>query len=142
MKLKQITKFYLMCALLFINAHAQEKIPSKSELDAVMINAVKQMNAQMAGVRIDENTNFKYVTYDLNPPLFSYVYTSNALSVLKQENFTQAQMEALKKFNTAKTCSSQFKPLMKPYNLKVAHVFEDKNNGKIIYKLNVTYLDC
>ena len=142
MKLQKKLKIYLICWVLLTNAYAQEKIPSKSELDAIMISAVKQMNAQMAGVRIDEYTNLKFVTYDLNPPLFNYFYTSNALTVLKQNNLTQAQMEALKKFNIAKTCSSQFKPLMKPYNLKVSHTLEDKDSGKIIYKLNVTYLDC
>jgi len=139
---KRKLKIYLICWVLITNAYAQEKIPSKSELDAVMINAVKQVNAQMAGVRIDEYTNLKFVTYDLNPPLFTYFYTSSVISVDKKEALSQLQIDALRKFNISKTCSTQFKPLMKPYNLKIAHVFEDKNSGKIIYKLIVTHLDC
>jgi hypothetical protein len=131
----------LFCWQIF-NLSAEDKIPSKSELDSIMQNAVKQMNAQMSGTKIDEYTNLKYVTYDLNPPLFTYFYTSSSLAVLKQDSFNQVQIDAMRKFNVTKTCSTQFKPLMKPYNLKVAHIFEDKNTGKLIYKLTISHLDC
>ena len=96
----------------------------------------------MAGVKIDEYTNLKFVTYDVNPPLFSYFYTSYSFAILKQDTLNGAQIEAMKSFNTSKTCLSEFKPLMKPYNLKVAHIFEDKNSGKVFYKLTVSHLDC
>jgi hypothetical protein len=133
--------------ILFIFSHilsisAENKIPSKSELDSVMLNAVKQFNEQLAGLKIDEYTNIKYVTYDKNPPLFTYFYTTTALSYLKKDSLDQAQKDAMRKFNIPKTCSSQMKPLMKPYNLKVDHIFEDKNTGKVIYKLTVSHLDC
>jgi hypothetical protein len=121
---------------------AEEKIPSKSELDAVMLNAVKQTNAQMAGVKIDEHTNLKFVTYDLNPPLLTYFYTSSVLSTLNQNSLNQLQIDAMKKFNIVKTCSTKYQPLMKPYNLKIAHIFEDKLSGKVFYKLTVTHMDC
>ena len=134
--------FILLLLSFAFDINANDKIPSKSEFDAIMQNAVKQMNAQMAGVRIDEYTNLKFVAYDVNPPLFSYFYTSSSFAVLKQDTLNSAQIEAMKSFNTSKTCSSQFKPLMKPYNLKVAHIFEDKNSGKVFYKLTVSYLDC
>jgi len=134
--------FIILFCLQIFNLSAEDKIPSKSEIDSVMQNAVKQMNAQMSGTKIDEYTTLKFVTYDLNPPLFSYFYTSSALTFLKQDNLNQIQTDAIKTFNVTKTCSTQFKPLMKPYNLKVAHIFEDKNTGKIIYKLTVSHLDC
>jgi hypothetical protein len=137
----KLSSFFILAAFT-INSIADDKIPSKSEFDAVMQNAVKQMNAQMAGTKVDEYTTLKFVTYDLNPPLFSYFYTSTTLTVLKQDNLNQMQTDAIKKFNTTKTCSTRFKPLMKPYNFKVAHIFEDKNSGKIIYKLTVSHLDC
>lgn len=134
--------FILLLFSFAFDINANDKIPSKSEFDAIMQNAVKQMNAQMAGVKIDEYTNLKFVTYDVNPPLFSYFYTSSSFAVLKQDTLNSAQIEAMKSFNTSKTCSSRFKALMKPYNFKVSHTFEDKNSGKVIYKLTVSHLDC
>jgi len=133
---------FLLFAILSLPVNAQEKIPDKSELDSVMQNAVKQMNAQMAGMRVDEYMNLKFVTYDLNPPLFSYFYTSTALNVTKQETLNRVQIEAMNKFNITKTCSTKFMPLMKPYNLKVSHIIEDKVSGKIIYKITISHLDC
>jgi len=134
--------FILLFYSQIFNVSAEDKIPGKSELDTVMQNAVKQSNAQMSGTKIDEFTSLKFVTYDLNPPLLSYFYTSSALTALKQDNLNQMQIDVMKKFNVTKTCSSPFKPLMKPYNLKIAHVFEDKNTGKVFYKLTVSHLDC
>ena len=133
---------FLFIAALSFNSYAEDNIPSKSEFDSVMLNAAKQTNAQMTGTKIDEYTTLKFVTYDSSPPLFSYFYVSNALSFLKQDKLNQTQIDAMKNFNVTKTCSTKFKPLMKPYNFKVAHIFEDKNSGKIIYKLTVSHLDC
>ena len=124
----------------FVNA--DDKIPSKIELDAVMQNAVKQMNSQMTGLKIDEYTNLKFVAYDSNPPLFTYFYSSNVLSSIKQDSLNHTQIEALNKFNITKTCGTSFKPLMKPYNLKVAHIMDDKTTGKKIYKITISHLDC
>jgi hypothetical protein len=137
----RFSSFFVLVAL-SLNSFAEDKIPSKSEFDAVMQNAVRQMNAQMQGTKIDEYTTLKFVSYDLNPPLFSYFYTSNVLVALKQDNLGRAQIDAMKKYNITKTCSTKFKPLMKPYNFKVSHIFEDKSSGKVIYKLTVSYLDC
>lgn len=133
--------FIVGCSLVF-SCYGEDKIPSKSEFDAIMQNAVLQMNAQMAGTKIDDYTEFKFVTYDKNPPLFSYFYSSNALTLLKQGSLNETQNKAMKTYNLQKTCSSKFRPLMKPYNLRVAHIFEDKITGKTVYKLTVSHDDC
>jgi hypothetical protein len=137
-------RYFFVLATAFFSLHSlsQDKIPSKSEFDSIMMNAVKQMNSQMSGVKIDDYTTLKFVTYDLNPPLFSYFYSTSALAALKQSSLNKVQIDAMKKFNINKTCSSNFKPLMKPYNFKVSHVFEDSNSGKILHKLTVSHLDC
>lgn len=122
-------------------AFAQD-IPAKRELDAVMQNAAKQMNSQMSGLKIDEYTTLKYVTYDTTPPLFTYFYSSSALSVTNQLSLTNVQIAAMNQYNINKTCSSKFKVLMKPYNLKVAHILEDSKTGKNFYKQTVTAIDC
>lgn len=119
-----------------------EGIPTKSELDAVMQNAAKQMNSQMSGLKIDEYTTLKYVTYDTTPPLFTYFYSSSALSVTNQQSLTNVQIAAMNQYNINKTCSSKFKGLMKPYNLKVAHILEDSKTGKNFYKQTVAAIDC
>jgi hypothetical protein len=137
-------KYFLtvVLALFSLNSFAKDKIPSKAEFDSIMRNAVKQMNGQMAGVKVDEYTTFKFVTYDVNPPLFTYFYKTSTLAVLKQSSLTQTQINEMRKVNINKTCSTNFKPLMKPYNFKVAHVFEDAVTGRIIYKLTISHLDC
>lgn len=131
----------LIFLLFFSNANA-EKIPSKSELDAVMQNAAKQMNSQMSGLKIDEYTTLKYVAYDTTPPLFTYFYSSSALSATNQQSLTSAQLAAMNLFNINKTCTSNFKALMKPYSLKVAHIMEDSKTGKNFYKITVSHADC
>jgi hypothetical protein len=128
--------------LIFPTLGIAEGLPSKSELNAVMQNTVKQMNAQMSGLKIDEYTTLKYVTYDSTPSLFTYFYSSSALSVTNQQTLTIAQITALNQYNINKTCTSKFKGLMKPYNLKVAHILEDSKTGKNFYKLTVSALDC
>ncbi len=121
---------------------AAEGIPPKAELDAVMQNAVKQMNSQMSGLKVDEYTTLKFVAYDTSPPLFTYFYSSSALSVTNQQSLTNAQIAAMNQFNINKTCTSNFKALMKPYSLKVAHIMEDSKTGKNFYKLTVAAKDC
>jgi hypothetical protein len=129
-----------MLEFFVVSANGQEKIPSTAELDSVMQNAVRQMNSQMTGTKVDDYTTLKFVTYDMNPPMLSYFYSSNVLSVLGLATLNKNQIEAMKKVNVNKACS--FKLLMKPYGFKVAHIFSDSNSGKIIYKLTVSYSDC
>jgi hypothetical protein len=83
--------------ILFILSNANaEVIPPKSDLDAVMQRVVKDFNSQMSGFKTDKfNTSVKYVTYDATPPLFTYIYTSSALSILNQKSLNQAQVTAL-----------------------------------------------
>ena len=128
--------------LLITDVALAQNIPSKAELDAVMQNAAKQMNSQMSGLKVDEYTTLKYVSYDTTPPLFTYFYSSSALSVTNQQSLTNAQIAAMNLFNINKTCTSNFKALMKPYSLKVAHIMEDSKTGKNFYKLTVTSIDC
>jgi len=128
--------------LLITEMSSAQNIPPKVELDAVMQNAVKQMNSQMSGLKVDEYTTLKYVSYDTTPPLFTYFYSSSALSATNQQSLTNAQLAAMNLFNINKTCTSNFKALMKPYSLKVAHIMEDSKTGKNFYKLTVTHADC
>ena len=62
--------------LLITGISSAQNIPSKPELDAIMQNAAKQMNSQMSGLKVDEYTTLKYVSYDTTPPLFTYFYSS------------------------------------------------------------------
>jgi hypothetical protein len=135
-------KLICLCLLLISKIASAQNIPPKSELDAIMQNAVKQMNSQMSGLKVDEYTTLKYVSYDTTPPLFTYFYSSSALSATNQQSLTNAQLAAMNLFNINKTCTSNFKALMKPYNLKVAHIMEDSKTGKNFYKLTVTSIDC
>lgn len=128
--------------LLITEISSAQNIPPKNELDAIMQNADKQMNSQMPGLKIDEYTTLKYVAYDTTPPLFTYFYSSTTLSVTNQQTLTNAQLAAMNLYNINKICTSKFKVLMKPYNLKVAHVMEDAKTGKNFYKLTVTSVDC
>lgn len=132
----------VVLALLSLNSLAKDKIPSKAEFDALMLNAVRQMNTQLGGMKIDNYTILKFVVYDLNPPLLTYVYSSTELIVLKQDKLNQAQIDAMRKYNISKTCATQMMPLMEPYNFKIAHRFEDGKSGKVIYKLTVSHHDC
>ena len=132
----------LMIALFIVcNAHAQN-IPPKSEMDNAIKNMVKQFNSQMSGLKVDEFTTVKFLTYDSSPPLLTYFYSSSALSATNQQSLTNAQLAAMNLFNINKTCTSNFKALMKPYSLKVAHIMEDSKTGKNFYKLTVTSIDC
>ena len=135
-------KLICLCLLLVYKIASAQNIPPKSELDAVMQNAVKQMNSQMSGLKVDEYTTLKYVAYDTTLPLFTYFYSSSALSATNQQSLTNAQLAAMNLFNINKTCTSNFKPLMKPYSLKVAHIMEDSKTGKNFYKLTVAAKDC
>ena len=132
----------LMIALFIVcNAHAQN-IPPKSEMDNAIKNMVKQFNSQMSGLKVDEFTTVKFLTYDSTPPLLTYFYSSSALGATNQQSLASAQLAATNQFNINKTCTSNFKIFMKHYSLKVAHIMEDSKTGKNFYKLTVTHADC
>jgi hypothetical protein len=132
---------YIFCSFV-TNAIAKEGIPSKIEFDSIMINAVKQMNAQMAGQKTDEYTIFKFITYDKNPPMITYFLSSNPSSVPNMNKFDKSQTDAMAKFNILKTCASPFRVFMKPYGLKVSHIFENGHTGLVLFKLTVSHSDC
>lgn len=124
------------------NAIANDKIPTKAEFDSLMTNAAKQFNEQMGGQKIDEFTNFKLITYDKNPPLFTYFYSSNPFSMPNINKLDKSQTEAMTKYHIQKTCASPFRVFMKPYGLKVAHRFENGHTGLTLFKLTVSHSDC
>jgi hypothetical protein len=130
--------------ILFILSNANaEVIPPKSDLDAVMQRVVKDFNSQMSGFKTDKfNTSVKYVTYDATPPLFTYIYTSSALSILNQKSLNQAQVTALNQDSIKKTCTDKVKVFMQHYNLKVAHVMEDSKTEVKFYAYTVSAKDC
>lgn len=124
------------------NAHA-EIIPPQAELDSVMQRTVKEFNSQMSGMKTDKfNTVVKHVTYVASPPLFTYFYSSSALSMLNQKSLTHAQVGALNQDSIKKTCTSKIKIFMKNYNLQVSHVMEDIKTGDKFYSYTVTAKDC
>jgi hypothetical protein len=124
------------------NTIAQDRIPTKAEFDSLMTNAAMQMNAQMGGQKIDEFTNFKFITYDKIPPLFTYFYSSNPFSMPNINKLDKNQTEAMAKYHISKTCASPFRVFMKPYGLKVAHRFENGHTGLTLFKLTVSHSDC
>jgi hypothetical protein len=134
-------RYLIIVFFLIGNAYA-EKIPPKSEMDNALKNMVKQFNSQMPGLKVDEYTTLKFVTYDTTPPLLTYFYSTSALTITNQQSLTNAQLVAMNQFNINKTCTSNFKIFMKHYNLKVAHMMEDNKTGKNFYKLTVTHADC
>ena len=90
-----------LISVIFTSAiRAQEKMASKAEIDLFhmhMNKMVTMTNAKMGGSKVDDYTTIKYVTYDQNPPVFNYFYTTTALNVLKQNDLSQAQIAAVKK---------------------------------------------
>ena len=120
---------------------AQDGIPSKTELDRLMSITAKQVNEQMAGSRMDENTTLKFVVYDRNPSPFTYFYSSTVLSYFNLTSLNQTQVNEMRKYYTSKACSATYR-FMKPYNMKVAHIVEDNITGKIIFKVTISHTDC
>jgi hypothetical protein len=131
----------ILFALFALTANAQSNIPSKSEVDAVMQNAVKKTNAQMSGSRVDEYTTLRFLTYDVNPPLLSYFYATSVMRDTNQNSLSQSQIDAIRNFNVNKSCAA-YGIIMKHYNLRVAHIFDDSYTGKPIHKITVSHLDC
>ena len=127
----------LLCSICFA-----EILPSKKEFDVEMIDTVKQTNAQMAGIKIDEYMNLKFVNYDATVPVFNYFYTSTVLKYLKQTELKPSQIKAMNDFNIKKSCATELKNAMKPYGLEISHIIEDKYTGFIFYRYTVTKNDC
>jgi len=132
---------FLFLISIYSNCFA-DLLPSKKEFDAEMIDTVKQTNAQMAGIKIDEYMNLKFVNYDATVPVFNYFYTSTALKYLKQTELKASQIKAMNDFNIKKSCATELKNAMKPYGLEISHIIEDKYTGFIFYRYTVTKNDC
>lgn len=131
----------ILFALFAFAANAQNSIPSKTEVDAVMQNAVKQANTQMSGSRVDEYTTLRFLTYDVNPPLLSYFYATSVMRDTNQNLLSQSQIDAIRSFNINKSCAT-YGLIMRQYNMRVAHIFDDSYTGKPIYKITVSRMDC
>jgi hypothetical protein len=133
---------FLFFSLLFNTFAIGQPYPPKKAFDAEMIDIVKQTNAQMAGIRIDEYMNLKFVNYDPSVPSFNYFYTSSVLKFLNQKELNTAQVKAMMEFNIKKSCATEFVNAMKPYGLEITHIIEDKFTGLIFYRYSVTKNDC
>ena len=133
----------LIFLLLLITSNCfAELLPSKKEFDLEMVDTVKQTNAQMAGIKIDEYMSLKFVNYDATVPVFNYFYTSTVLKYLKQTELKASQIKAMNDFNIKKSCATELKNAMKPYGLEISHIIEDKYTGFIFYRYTVTKNDC
>jgi hypothetical protein len=125
------------------NAAAQDRsIPSRAEVDRVMLEMVKQFNAQMAGTKVDEMTIIRMMTYDRATPSLGYLYSTNYIATTGQKELTQEYIQQVKRFNIEKTCSSPVRPLLRAYGLQVVHSFSDATSGKNILQVRVTASDC
>ena len=136
-KLKILFISFIFSSLVF-----GESFPSKKEFDREMVDTVKQTNAQMAGIKIDEYMNLKFVNYDATVPVFNYFYTSTVLKYLKQTELKAPQIKAMNDFNIKKSCATELKDAMKPYGLEISHMIEDNNTCFIFYRYTVTKNDC
>lgn len=124
------------------NALAQQKLPPRSEVDAVLANAARQGNTQLSNTKVDDDTTLVMMTYDKGVPLFAYHYRTMVTKRLGRKNLNSSEINAMRVFHKEKTCSSHFKGLMLAYGLEVAHVFEDGTNGKNLLTLTYKGSDC
>jgi hypothetical protein len=133
---------------LFVAAWAQPTIaqppgvPTKLEVDAILLTAVREANSQLANTRLDDHTTFKAATYDKAVPLFVYSYSTSYLASQKRAAYSQAEIENLRQLHRDKTCGSQFAPLMWAYGLQVEHRMEDRRNGLQVLSLVFKSSDC
>jgi hypothetical protein len=116
--------------------------PTKADIDALLTNAAKELNSQLANTRIDDHTTFKLATYDKPLPLFAYTYTTTYLASQKRVSYSQAERENLRRVHRDKTCGTQFAPLMRAYGLQVEHRFEDSRNGLQVLSMVFKSADC
>ena len=121
---------------------AQQKLPPRSEVDAVLENAARQGNSQLSNTKVDDDTTLVAFTYDKGVPLFAYHYRTMVTKRLGRKTLNASEMTAMRDFHKEKTCSSHFKGLMLAYGLQVAHIFEDGTNGKNLLTLTYRGSDC
>lgn len=132
-----------VCVLALHNdADAQQKLPSRSEIDILLENAVRQGNSQLANTKVDGDTTLVVMTYDKGVPVFSYHYRTMVTERLGRKSLTVSEKDAMREFHREKTCSSHFKALMLVYGLHVAHYFEDGTTGKNLLTLTYRGADC
>ena len=124
------------------NANAQQKLPPRSEIDALLENAVRQGNSQLANTKVDDDTTLVMMTYDKGVPVFSYHYRTMITKRLGRKTLTAAEQVAMRTFHREKTCSSHFKGFMLAYGLQVAHLFEDGTTGRNLLTLTYQGSDC
>ena len=138
-----MNKLYFVISLFFIctNILAQNEIPSRVEFDNFMEVTVKQLNEKMSGSKIDEGTTWKVATYNKNKSLFTYFYISTVLTDFNINKLNDGQVSKMKKYYVQHTCSSTGR-YMKQYNIKVAHIVEDKKTGKVFFTVTVSHADC
>ena len=111
----------------------------RAEVDAIMINAAKQANEQLVGMKVDEHTRIRFIGFDKNVPVYIYIYSTS----IDIDQLNLEQKRAMDIFHINKICTSKFRSLMKnPYNLKVSHEFENIRTGKRIHKIIIENKDC
>jgi hypothetical protein len=121
---------------------AQEKWPTRSEVDAMFENVARQANSQMSGTKIDEYTTLRAVSYDKAVPVFSYLYASTVSAKTGRLNLNGAERQAMSTYHQTKTCGTHFRPFMKAYGLRVTHIFEDQRTGSHLITLTYSGKDC
>jgi hypothetical protein len=132
----------LVLITLHFIAHAQEKLPTKTEVDALFENVARQTNSQASNSKVDDFTTLKVVTYDKGVPVFTYHYVSTILKKTGRSDLTQTERDAMFVFHQTKTCNSHFRAFMIPYGLKVTHTFEDQMTGRNLITLTYGSKDC
>jgi hypothetical protein len=111
-------------------------------VDKVMQDAVNEFNKKMAGIRADERTIVKFMSYDAKVPTLGYFYSSAHYLSTGRKTLTESEKIALRQFHVQKTCSSKFDIFMKHYGLEVIHSFEDATTGKNLVEMKIRYSDC
>lgn len=117
-------------------------IPPRSELDATMNNMVREFNSKMSGTSVDEQTKIKLMTYDAATPTLGYLYSTRHFAKTGKRTIDAEYARTLRSFHVEKTCSSNFKALMKNYGLEIVHSFADENTGKNLIEIRVKPTDC
>ena len=137
---------YVVAVLLAVVAQTSPAQPSKaltrSDVDQVMTNMVKEFNSKMAGTRVDEMTVIRMMTYDKAVPTLGYHYGTAYFKSTGQRNVSPEHRAALRSFHVEKTCSSNFRVFMKSYKLEVVHTFADTDTGRNLAEIRISNSDC
>lgn len=127
----------------FPYVQAQDKLPSKAEFNELMDKGARESSKVLSGKKIDDYTTVHLIAYDYANTTFTYFYLTDALKILNQTTLSDYQKAQMRKANQERTCSSQLKVFMKPYGLKVTHIFLDsRDKVSTVYKLTLTDKDC